>query len=197
VRYAQYVFKKSSPGKPLPDLTYRKPSSPTTPRTNSGTASTSLPKTGKQKSSSNPGRVFSPSLGFLIVILCLCGLAGISYTFDLYNSAGVARATRQVITSPDQDGTPLNLVEATSDQPASQPGTETVCVIIWVEHSSEGLAAKNRSMVWLELVKVQVNGSGMTGRQFYDQVVEKNPHMAADGYVFQEGKTYLLPQCKE
>ena len=42
----------------------------------------------------------------------------------------------------------------------------------------------------------KVNGSGMTARQFYDQVIEHNPDLVRDGYEFKEGKTYLLPACE-
>jgi hypothetical protein len=35
----------------------------------------------------------------------------------------------------------------------------------------------------------------MTPRDFYDQVVEQNPELVADGYEFKQGKTYLLPRC--
>jgi hypothetical protein len=75
-------------------------------------------------------------------------------------------------------------------------GTETGCIIVWVEHTSEQLAAKNRSMVWEEIVMDKVRGSGMTDRQFYDQVVEKNSILKMDGYEFKKGKSYLLPECQ-
>ena len=42
----------------------------------------------------------------------------------------------------------------------------------------------------------QVNGSDMTNRQFYDQVVEHNPDLVSDGYEFKSGKSYLLPECQ-
>ena len=42
----------------------------------------------------------------------------------------------------------------------------------------------------------QVNGSGLTPVQFYDLVVENNPHLITDGYVFTQGKKYLLPKCQ-
>ena len=52
-------------------------------------------------------------------------------------------------------------------------------------------------MAWVEVVQAKVEGSGMTSSQFYDLVVEQNPHLAADGYVFQAGKNYSLPECAE
>jgi hypothetical protein len=51
-------------------------------------------------------------------------------------------------------------------------------------------------MVWFEIVMSQVEGSGMTARQFFDQVVERNPALARDGYEFKKDKLYLLPQCR-
>ena len=204
VRYAQYVFRKSSPGQPLPDLTHRKPASPTTPRAAGGTAgstqwttaSTPIPSPNTQKPPGSPGRTLSRTLGFLIAILCLCSLAGISYTFDLFNFGGKPPATRQAIIATSLEVNPPPMRQDTPRLPASLPGTEMACVIVWVEHTSELLAARNRSMVWVEIVKEQVLGSGMTDRQFFDQVVEKNPDLETDGYVFREGKTYLLPKCK-
>ena len=80
-----------------------------------------------------------------------------------------------------------------TELPANEPAA---CVIVWVEHPVNNLGGKNRSMVWEELVEAQVAGSGMSARQFFDQVVEYNPVLATDGYVFIQGKTYLLPQCK-
>jgi hypothetical protein len=64
-----------------------------------------------------------------------------------------------------------------------------------VEYPSEELAGKNRSMVWEEVVMEQVTNSGMSARQFYDEVLEHNPDLVRDGYEFKRGKTYLLPKC--
>jgi hypothetical protein len=74
--------------------------------------------------------------------------------------------------------------------------TKAACVLVWVEHTSEKLAGKNRSIVWVEVVAAQVRGSGMTARQFYDQVLEHNPDLVRDGYEFKKGKIYLLPKCE-
>jgi hypothetical protein len=81
-------------------------------------------------------------------------------------------------------------------QVETSPDTEDACTIIWVETGVEGLANKNRAMVWEQTIRARVAGSGMTDRQFYDQVLERNPALKADGYVFLEGKTYYLPQCE-
>ncbi len=100
--------------------------------------------------------------------------------------------------SPDLPARP-NMPEPTSAPSAqveTSPDTENACTIIWVETAVEGLANKNRAMVWEQTIRAQVAGSGMTDRQFYDQVLERNPALKADGYVFLEGKTYYLPQCE-
>jgi len=71
------------------------------------------------------------------------------------------------------------------------------CSVIWEKYSdSSKLVNKNRSMVWDEIVSYLVVGSGMTPREFFDEVVERNPSLAIDGYVFRSGKEYLLPICK-
>jgi hypothetical protein len=64
-----------------------------------------------------------------------------------------------------------------------------------VEYPSD-LGAKSRAMVWEEIVAHQVEGSGMTHREFYDLVVEHNPDLETDGFEFKKGKTYLLPTCQ-
>lgn len=50
----------------------------------------------------------------------------------------------------------------------------------------------NRWQVWQQYVEGQV--AGITWEQFKDDVLIYNPDLAADGYVFQAGKQYLLPQ---
>ncbi len=70
------------------------------------------------------------------------------------------------------------------------------CEIIWEEYQESDLSNKNRSMVWDEIVYQRVRGSGMTARIFFDLVVDQNSSLAADGYVFKQGKIYLLPRCK-
>lgn len=73
----------------------------------------------------------------------------------------------------------------------------SACSIIWAEEPGDALAGRTRAMAWAEVIQAKVEGSGMTSSQFYDLVVEQNPHLAADGYVFQAGKTYSLPECAE
>ena len=75
--------------------------------------------------------------------------------------------------------------------------TQIVCQLVWEEYTnSEDLAHKNRSMVWDEIVKFRVSNTGMTARQFFDVVVERNPSLVDDGYVFQHERLYILPICK-
>jgi hypothetical protein len=87
-------------------------------------------------------------------------------------------------------------VEAGSVTSASTSAS-SACSITWVEEPGDALAGKTRSMAWAEVIQAKVEGSGMTSSQFYDVVVEHNPHLATDGYVFQAGKTYSLPECAE
>jgi hypothetical protein len=70
------------------------------------------------------------------------------------------------------------------------------CVIIWVEHQPDDLGKKSRARVWERFVSEEVKAAGMTPREFYEQVVEHNPHLVQDDYEFKKGKTYLLPECQ-
>ena len=72
----------------------------------------------------------------------------------------------------------------------------SACEIVWVEQTSDKLAGKNRSMVWIDTVQEKVEGSGMTSSQFYQFVVDHNPHLVTDGYEFKAGKSYSLPECQ-
>jgi hypothetical protein len=147
-------------------------------------------------SSRKPARPWGKVFSFLILIACLCGMAGIVYLYDSPGSTSEVTETHEPVSTPVPDEHPSTLPENTNIQPAALQGTDATCVIVWVEYTSEKLAAKNRSMVWEEIVMDQVRGSGMTDRQFYDQVVERNPQLKADGYEFKKGKTYLLPECE-
>lgn len=69
------------------------------------------------------------------------------------------------------------------------------CEIVWAAHAGE-LVDQTRAMVWEAIVADRVAGSGMTARDFYDEVVERNPVLRDDGYVFVQGETYTLPQCR-
>ena len=86
--------------------------------------------------------------------------------------------------------------ESTLRVPNGTNEIDTTCIIVWEEYPFDDLANKNRSMVWEEIVLTEVEGSGMTASQFYDLVVEKNPHLAVDGYEFKGDKKYLLPECR-
>jgi hypothetical protein len=98
--------------------------------------------------------------------------------------------------SPTSDDAPIQSPSPVSDETVPVSATGAACVLVWVEQPSEELAGKNRAMVWEEVVMPQVDGSGMTARQFYDQVLEHNPDLVRDGYEFKQGKTYLLPRCE-
>ncbi|MEJ2748058.1 MAG: hypothetical protein P8183_09135 [Anaerolineae bacterium] len=50
----------------------------------------------------------------------------------------------------------------------------------------------NRWQAWQQFVDGQV--SGITWEQFKDDVLIYNPDLEADGYIFQAGKQYVLPQ---
>ena len=78
--------------------------------------------------------------------------------------------------------------------PLSQPTIEPSPVIIngisW-NRSLTGFSG-NRWQVWQQYVEGQVNG--ITWEQFKDDVLIYNPDLEADGFVFQAGKQYVLPQ---
>ena len=115
-------------------------------------------------------------------------------TFDISIAAPV-QIEMPTINIPSHSNTPVP-TSAPVLQLEPTPAAESECVIIWVETDAEGLVNKNRSMIWDEVVRDRVAGSEMTAKQFYDQVVERNPTLKADGYVFLDGKTYYLPQCQ-
>ena len=193
VRYAQYVHKKCFPNRPVPDLSYRKPAAATTTKPVHSPPS-SIPI--QSDSPSRPARSWTRIFVYLMLFLCLCGLAGTIYMYDLLRSTGKAAETKEPVTSSSLKAVSSTAMEEATIQPTVPTEPDTSCVIAWVEQTSEKLAARNRSMVWEEIVMDQVRGSGMTDRQFYDQVVERNPQLKADGYEFKKGKTYLLPECE-
>lgn len=56
-----------------------------------------------------------------------------------------------------------------------------------------------KKTIWRDLIIYgveRIKESGMTAREFYDQVVENSPDLVADGYEFKQGKTYLPPVCQ-
>lgn len=81
---------------------------------------------------------------------------------------------------------------------SSDPTTNdnSVCDIVWVKQPADQLAGKSRSTVWLEIVQNKVRGSNMTSSEFYQLVVDHNPHLVTDGYEFKRGKNYSLPECQ-
>lgn len=99
------------------------------------------------------------------------------------------------IVSPSAVESP-GVVPATEASLPAAPETIGTCTMTWVEYTSGDLGGKTRAMVWEEIVADRVRGSGMTPREFYDLVVERNPDLVADGYEFRRGKTYLLPECQ-
>jgi hypothetical protein len=111
---------------------------------------------------------------------------------------------RQSTASPAPILTPTPTLEETPQQSTTPmlstvtpiPATGVTCTLTWAEYPSDRLVGKNRSMVWAEIVLFQVSGSGMSPRQFYDEVLTRNPQLASDGYEFKMGKTYLLPRCE-
>lgn len=199
VRYAEFVHGKVNPGRALPNLTYRKPedttSTPVRPPPLPQPSRKPGPITPELPGLSGRRRSWSWAAALLLGTICLCGIGAISFTLETFEFFPQSTKTSTKAASPTAEAPPISQ-EATPVQPTVTPTTETICTIVWVEHPSDRLAARNRSMVWEDLVKEQVRGSGMTNRQFYDQVVERNPHLAADGYEFKRGKTYLLPECE-
>ena len=105
-------------------------------------------------------------------------------------------ASPPAIASPTLIESSSTVIADATSQPEPILGAGGTCNIIWVEHKEDNLAAKNRSIVWDEIVAAQVIGSGMTVREFYDSVVERNPVLVTDGYEFKKETTYLLPQCQ-
>lgn len=104
-------------------------------------------------------------------------------------------ATFQATAAPSVP-VPASPVPATATPASSPAARAAVCVVEWHEHGGDVLADKNRNQVWNAIVKTQIEGSEITAAKFYDLVVEQNPVLKTDGYVFKRGKTYLLPECK-
>jgi hypothetical protein len=85
----------------------------------------------------------------------------------------------------------LNAAVPTPILPAtSEPSAATNGGVNWTR-SVTGFSG-NRWEAWQLYVENQV--SGITWDQFKDDVLIYNPDLAADGYVFQAGKQYLLPE---
>ena len=108
--------------------------------------------------------------------------------------SGAATPTQALATIPTL---PAVVASPPSFELAVPTSAGGACSVVWVETPGDELAGKNRSMAWEDVIQAKVEGSGMTSNEFYDLVVEHNPQFAADGYVFQEGKIYSMPQCGE
>ena len=142
----------------------------------------------------------------VLVLTFLCGIGVVSSSvfladtfsgiFAQLNIPLVPTKIPPTTVSPAITAAPSRPISMTPTPPTVVAATDSVCTIVWVEHPQDNLAHKSRSWVWEEIVKLKVEGSGMTTREFYDLVVEHNPELEADDYEFMEGKTYLLPECQ-
>jgi hypothetical protein len=142
----------------------------------------------------------------VLVLIFLCGIGVVSSSVFMADTLSrilsqlniplVSTRIPQTAVSPGTTGLPSGTATATPVPPTVVADTDAVCTIVWVEHPQDNLARKSRSRVWEEIVKFNVEGSGMTPREFYDLVAEHNPQLEADDYEFMAGKTYLLPACQ-
>ena len=131
--------------------------------------------------------------GTVLLMVGACVLGVTVYAWYFVNPPSAVQGTPDV-----REATPASQAPVAIDtEPPLQPAAtiEAACTIVWEEHPQDDLGGKNRSMVWNQIVEQQVRGSGMTHREFFDQVVEQNPELVADDYEFKRGKTYLLPRC--
>lgn len=130
------------------------------------------------------------ALGFLAGTLCL--LYGV-YFLIASSGGGIDPNTPSLLPAATQ-GQPPNLLApaAETERPGAAPG----CEVAWEAYPGADLSGKNRAMVWMEIVRARVAGSDMTPQQFYRSVIEHNPELEADGFVFKEGMDYDLPVCK-
>lgn len=89
------------------------------------------------------------------------------------------------------NGTVLDLTTAVPPPPPTlEPSPIPAGGVSWTR-TITGFSG-NRWQAWQLYVENQV--SGITWEQFKDDVLIYNPDLEADGYVFQAGKQYLLPQ---
>jgi hypothetical protein len=154
------------------------------------------------RSQRGPVTVFAYAVLFLVF---LCGISVVSSSlfladtlteiFAQLNIPLISTRIPPTTVSPAITDLPPATTTATPVTPTVVANTDAVCTIVWVEHPTD-LARKTRSRVWEEIVKFQVEGSGMTPSEFYDLVAEHNPQLEADDYEFKEGRTYLLPACQ-
>jgi len=149
------------------------------------------------RSQGRPVTIFAYTV-LLVVFLCGIGVVSSSVfmadtfteIFTRINLPLISTRTPQTTASPSTNEVPSGIPTVTPIPP-----TVVACTVIWVEYP-QNLARKTRSRVWEQIVKFQVEGSGMTHREFYDLVAEHNPELVADDYEFKKGKTYLLPECQ-
>jgi hypothetical protein len=120
---------------------------------------------------------------------------GSSYTpaAVVRDATPIAGPAMTVLQETSQSTRPAPSGPALTPATAARPAT---CTVEWQEHNGDGLGGRNRNQVWNAVVKNQVAGSGLTAAKFYALVVEQNPVLKTDGYVFKKGKTYRLPKCK-
>jgi hypothetical protein len=118
----------------------------------------------------------------VLLLTFLCGIGVVSSSvfmadtlaeiFAQLNIPLVSTRIPPTTVSPTITVPPTGIGAATSIPPAVAANTGTGCTIVWFEHPEDNLARKSRSRVWEEIVNFQVEGSGMTPREFYDLVVE-------------------------
>lgn len=128
---------------------------------------------------------------FLVIIACVIGFIPYWGTF--------LDDVQKVFEQPIPLFVPARLTEtptlaASPTSLLAEAGS--TCVIVWVEHKPDDLGKKSRARVWEQKISDQVKTTGMTARQFYDQVVQHNPQLIQDDYEFKQGKTYVLPVCQ-
>lgn len=155
------------------------------------------------RSQGGPVTIFAYTV---LVLVFLCGIGVVSSSLFLADTLSeifaqlniplVSTRIPPTTVSPTLTDIPASIATASPHSPTVVANTDTVCTIVWVEHPQDDLARKSRSKVWEEIVKFQVEGSGMTPGEFYDLVVEHNPELEADDYEFMKGKKYLLPECQ-
>jgi hypothetical protein len=154
------------------------------------------------RSQGGPVTIFAYAV---LVLVFLCGIGAVSSSvflaetfseiFTQLNIPLVSTTIPPTGVSPAKTVVPSEPVPATPIPPTVLAATEAICTVVWVEYPTD-LGRKTRARVYEELVSDRVKNTGMTPREFYDQVVEHNPVLEADDYEFKSGITYVLPQCQ-
>ena len=130
-----------------------------------------------------------------LIFFCMVGFLSYMDTFLEFVRKPFERPTPQSTPTGIPEPLPSPTLTTLPSPTLAVANPNTACVIVWVEHPTD-LGRKTRSWVYEQLVSDRVKGTGMTPREFYDQVVERNPVLEADDYEFKSGITYLLPQCQ-